>query len=137
MSAHVLTLSVLENRLAVCRLDPPEPGGELPAWTSASAFFSITRTADELSVVCDEEVVPNEIVSEIGWRCIMVHGPLEFSMVGVLASLTMPLAEAGISIFALSTYDTDYLLVKQDDLEATIEVLSGHGHSILSAGSRS
>ena len=131
MMAHSLTLSVLESRLAVCRLDSPGPGATLAAWTHATTFFSITRTDDELSIVCDEDVVPEDVVSEPGWRCLAVHGPLEFSMVGVLASLTGPLAEAGISIFALSTYDTDYLLVKQKDLEVTIEVLSGQGHSIL------
>ena len=128
---HSVTLSVLSGRLAVCRLDPRVRGESLAAWTSSGDFLSITRTADELSVVCGEDVVPEGVTSELGWRCLKAHGPFEFSMVGVLASLTEPLAEAGISIFALSTYDTDYLLVKAEDLGSAIEVLSQQGHTIL------
>jgi len=128
---HLLTLSVLDDRLAVCRLAPLNPGESPPVWSSVGDVFSITQTEDELSVVCDEDAVPSEITSEPGWRCLKAHGPFEFSMVGVLASLAGPLAEAGISIFALSTYDTDYLLVKDEDLVSAIEVLSRRGHIIL------
>jgi hypothetical protein len=103
----------------------------LPVWASVGNIYSITQTAEELSVVCDEDAVPQGITSELGWRCFKVHGPLDFSMVGVLSSLTGPLAAAGISIFALSTYDTDYLLVKDENLGGTIEVLSQQGHTIL------
>ncbi len=130
-SRHSLTLSVLDDRLAVCRLAPLNPGESQPVWASAGELFSITQTVDELSVVCDEDTVPNGVTSELGWRCLKAHGPFEFSMVGVLASLTGPLADAGISIFALSTYDTDYLLVKEENLESAIEVLSERGHTIL------
>jgi hypothetical protein len=127
---HSLTLSVLSDRLAVCRLAPLLPGQSIPIWTCSGEFFSVTQTEDELSVVCDEDVVPEGVTSEPGWRCLKAHGPFEFSMVGVLASLTGPLAEAGISIFALSTYDTDYLLVKGADLERSIEVLTERGHTV-------
>jgi hypothetical protein len=130
-SGHSLTLSVLNDRLAVCRLDPLNPGESLPVWASVGDLYSITQTADELSVVCDEDAVPNDVTSELGWRCLKAHGPFEFSMVGVLASLTGPLAAAGISIFALSTYDTDYLLVKDEDLEGAVEVLLKEGHAVL------
>lgn len=130
-SEQSLTLSVLSDRLAVCRLDPLHPGEALPVWASVGNLYSITQTAEELSVVCDEDAVPQGITSEPGWRCLKAHGPLEFSMVGVLASLADPLAAAGISIFALSTYDTDYLLVKDEDLGRTIEVLTHQGHTIL------
>ncbi len=131
-SDHSLTLSVLSDRLAVCRLAPLNPGESLPVWTTVGHLFSITQTADELSVVCDEDAVPEGVTSELGWRCLKAHGPFGFSMVGVLASLTGPLATAGISIFALSTYDTDYLLVKDEDLGSTIDVLRQQGHTILS-----
>jgi hypothetical protein len=130
-TGHSLTLSVLRDRLAACRLDPLPPGESIPIWASSGEFFSVTQTEDELSVVCDEDLVPDGFPCEPGWRCLKVHGPLEFSMVGVLASLTGPLAEAGISIFAISTYDTDYLLMKGADLELAIAMLSQHGHRIL------
>jgi hypothetical protein len=81
-------------------------------------------------VVCDEDVVPEGTTKEAGWRCLKLHGPFEFSMVGVLASVAGPLADAGVSIFALSTYDTDYLLVKEKDLGRAIDVLSERGHVI-------
>ena len=131
MNDHSLTLSVLSDRLAVCRLAPLNPGESPPVWAYVGDLVSITHTADELSVVCDEDAVPADVTSESGWRCLKAHGPFEFSMVGVLASLTGPLAEAGISIFALSTYDTDYLLVKEEDLENAVDVLSRRGHVIL------
>ena len=130
-SGHSLTLSVLRGRLAVCRLAPLHPGESLPVWASVGDIYSITQTAEELSVVCDEDAVPKGVTSELGWRCLKAHGPFDFSMVGVLASLTGPLAAAGISIFALSTYDTDYLLVKDEDLEGAIEVLLQQGHAVL------
>ena len=131
MSEHALTLSVLRDRLAVCRLAPLKPGEAAPVWASVGDLYSITLTEDELSVVCDEAAVPNDVTSEPGWRCLKAHGPFEFSMVGVLASLTAPLAAAGVSVFALSTYDTDYLLVKDEDLANTIDVLRQQGHTIL------
>lgn len=120
MNASSLSLSVLPDRLAICRL---EAGAELPAWALGSGFRSITRTADETSVVCAEEAVPREVRAERGWRALKVEGPLDFSITGVLASLASPLADAGVPVFAVSTYDTDYLLVKTADLERAVEVL--------------
>src|SRR5262245_5776445 len=113
--------------IAVCRLARHAP---IPSWATAGEFFSITRTAGELSVVCRQDDVPDGVQSEGGWRCLSVAGPIPFTVVGVLAALTAPLAEAKISVFALSTFDTDYLLLKEHDFEKAIVVLRKAGHSI-------
>jgi hypothetical protein len=120
-------LSTLPDTFAVCRLQPDDPW---PAWLRNGAFFSITRTPDELSIVCPVAAVPETVQAERGWRCLKVEGPLDFTLTGVLSSLLTPLAAAGISVYALSTYDTDYLLLKQDDFERSLEVLAGAGHRI-------
>ena len=91
---------------------------------------SITRTAEELSVVCSPEAVPEGVSHEPGWRALTVDGPLDFSLTGVLASLAGPLAEAGIPIFVVSTYDTDWLLVQAERLDAAVAVLRARGHDI-------
>lgn len=123
-----LRLSVLEDRLAICRL---EPDSEVPDWATEAGFFSVTRTPDELSIVCTEGNVPNEVQFETGWRALVVEGPLDFSLVGVLVSLLEPLAEAGISVFAVSTYDTDYVMVNEDHLDFAIAALRDNGHEIV------
>jgi hypothetical protein len=114
------------GRLGVCRLDPDAP---MPDWATGP-FVSATRTPAELSIVCDESRVPAEVRREGGWRAIEVAGPLEFSLVGVLDSLTGPLARAGVSIFAMSTFDTDYLLVREVDLARAIAALREAGHTL-------
>lgn len=96
-----------------------------------SHFWSITKTAEELSVLCEEKFVPQQIKQEPGWRCIKVNGPLDFGLTGILSSLAGALAKAGISIFAVSTYDTDYLLVKQENLELAVGALKDAGHQFL------
>jgi hypothetical protein len=127
MAFQQLTLIVVDGVFAVCRL---EPGASIPVWSTADGFTSITRTADELSVVCRQDAVPDGINCERGWRCLRVAGTIPFSVVGVLASLTAPLAEAGISVFAISTFDTDYLLVKAEDLERALDILRRQGNTI-------
>jgi hypothetical protein len=122
-----LTLHILPERLAVCRLAPDAPVPEPPA---NAGFWSVTRTSEELSIVLPEEHVQAGWEAETGWRCLKVQGPLDFGLTGILASLVTPLAEAGISIFALSTYDTDYVLVKEGDLEEAKRALSAHGHRV-------
>ena len=122
-----LELSVLPERFAVCRLDSEEA---IPDWLTEEEFWSVTRTDEELSVVLPEASAPEAWRSEKGWRCLKVRGPLDFSLTGVLASLASPLAGAGISIFAISTYDSDYILVRDRDLEQAKEVLSDAGHAI-------
>ena len=121
-----LTLSLLPETLAVCRLASDAP---LPDW-AAGEFLSITRTSDELSVVCAERHVPPSVRCEKGWRCLKVAGPLDLSLIGILASLAVPLAEARIPLFAVSTYDTDYLLVKGADVGRAVEVLRRAGHTV-------
>jgi uncharacterized protein len=126
----MLTLSVLPDLFAVCRLAADAP---LPDWATATDFFSITRTTDELSIVCRAAHVPPNIQSEGGWRCLKVNGPLDFSLTGVMVALAAPLADAAISIFGIATYDTDYLLVKAANLERAIQVLTTAGHTIIDA----
>lgn len=95
-----------------------------------SSFFSITKTDSELSVVCQESAIPADIIAERGRRVLRVEGPLDFSLTGILASLAAPLATAQVSIFALSTYDTDYLLIAASDLDRAIPALEQAGHTI-------
>lgn len=123
-----LRLTVLDYRLAVCRLDP---GAEIPAWATAAPFFTVTRTADELSVVCPEAHVPAEAACERGWRALRFEGPFEFGLVGVLSSVAEPLAQSEISILAIATYDTDYVLVQQSQLDAAVRALRECGHEVL------
>jgi len=120
-----LTLSLLPETLAVCRL---APDASIPAWALQAgphqSFVSVTRTSEELSIVCARELVPAGTRAERGFRALKVAGPLDFSLTGVLASLTLPLAEAGVSVFAVSTFDTDYLLVREAQLAAARKTLS-------------
>lgn len=122
-----MTLDVLPGPLAVCRLDPR---ADLEAWMGEGAFSSITRTPTELSVVCDESAVPSGIVLEGGWRALALRGPIPFDLTGVLASLLTPLADAEVSIFAISTYDTDVVMVKGFALEAARAALAEAGHAV-------
>ena len=122
-----LTLLMLDGTFAICKLAADTP---IPPWATASHFFSITRTADELSVVIPQDAVPEGVVSERSWRCLRVTGTMPFSVVGVLASLTAPLVEASISVFAVSTFDTDYLLLKETDFEQAVTALTQAGHSL-------
>lgn len=122
-----LPLILLPDVLAVCRLRPEAP---LPVWTAGPGFASITRTDEELSIVVRRDRVPGDVVAVQGWRALKVQGPLDFALTGILAALTAPLADAGISLFAIATYDTDYVLVKEETLEAAITALTAAGHHI-------
>ncbi len=127
LSRHRLSLTELEGPFAVCKLDKD---AAIPTWATTGDFFSVTRTSDEFSIVCAEAVVPTVVQCERGWRCLRVAGAMPFTVVGVLASLVTPLAEAGISAFAISTFDTDYLLVKEQDFEKAVADLQRAGHSL-------
>ena len=122
-----LRLSLLDGQMSVCRLDA---ASEIPDWAVTGGFFSVTRTAEELSVVCPESSVPEDVRREEGWRALRLEGPFEFSEVGVLASVTEPLAEAGIAIFAVSTFDTDYVLVKKERLDLAVAALRQRSHEV-------
>jgi hypothetical protein len=125
--ANGLSLCILPGRLAVCRLPPDAP---LPKPPHSTSFWSATRTEEELTVVLPEEAASTGWKAEKGWRCFKVLGPLDFSLTGILASLAASLAEAGIPIFAISTYDTDYILVKEENLEKAKQALLASGHSV-------
>jgi uncharacterized protein len=123
-----LTLSILPQKYAVCRL---EPNGHIPHWALlGDDFISLTRTPNELSIICRQENVPQEAKADRGWRCARVEGPFDFSLAGVHVSLAIPLAEANISILAIATYETDHLLIQEKDLERAIRVLEQAGHRI-------
>lgn len=122
-----LTLAILSERLAVARLSPD---AELPAWALRGSLVSTIRTATELSVVAPDAAVPTDVKAERGWRALYVAGTLDFDLTGILAALAVPLAEAGVSIFALSTYDTDYVLVRETQLGAALRALRDAGHTV-------
>jgi len=103
----------------------------LPSWASAGDFFSVTRTSEELSVVCLANQVPSSLTAETGWRALKVHGPFALSEIGVLAALAAALAHAKVSLFAISTFSTDYLLVSDKNLNAAVAALRAAGHSVM------
>ncbi len=126
-----ITISLLPGRLAVCRLAASAP---LPSWARSDTLLALVRTADELSIVCDEDCVPAGVSNEAGWRAWKVHGPLDFSLIGVLAGITGALADAGVSVFVLSTYETDYVLIKEDRISLSRLTLVKRGYQILDSG---
>ena len=121
MNTQKLTLSVLPEKLGLCHLSKNIP---IPDWAKDISFCSITRTSDELSVVCPQDKIPTGVMAEKGWRAFKVEGPLGFVMTGIVSSLAKPLADEGISIFYISTYETDYLLVEEKNLEKAKEILA-------------
>lgn len=122
-----LTLLGVAGRFAICKL--PHDSA-VPAWAMAGDVFSVTRTGDELSVVCRQEMVPFGTHAEVGWRCLRVAGAMPFTLVGVLASLTRPVAAAGVGVFAVSTFDTDYLFFKEAEFQTAVAALRRAGHSV-------
>ena len=125
-----MKLIVLPDEFAVARLGPADA---IPSWATAAPISSTTRTPEELSIACAASHLPAHVTAERGWRCLRVAGKLDFSVKGVLASIAGPLAEAGVSIFAISTYDTDYILVPAPALPAAIAALSAAGHDVNAA----
>ena len=121
-----LELTLLPEKLAVCRLDSRD---ESPLRAS-TGLFSVTRTAEELSVVCPEDETPDEAEVSGGWRALEVRGPLDHTATGILASIATPLAEAGVPLFPLATFDTDYVLVREQDLAPAVEALTAAGHRV-------
>ena len=122
-----MRLSILTGRLAVVQLPPDST---VPEWACGKELWAAVRTPQELSVVCEEAGVPEGIRVERGWRALRVEGPLDFSLVGVLSAIASPLAQAGVSLFAISTFDTDYILVKELTLPRAIEALRNAGHIV-------
>jgi len=120
-----LTFEVLDAGFTVHRL---EPGASPPQAVLSSRFYALTKTEYELSIVCASDIDVGSERAETGWSCLKVLGPLDFSLTGVLAGLTTALANAGISVFALSTYDTDYMLVKTASLARAVQTLQAAGY---------
>lgn len=123
---RAFSLEVVPSKLAICRL---QPDADMPEWATG-AVASITRTAAELSVVCAEENVPSDVPVDSGWRCLRVAEKLDFSIVGVIAAISSTLADANISVFVISTFNTDYVLIKECELKDAIQVLRAAGHAI-------
>ncbi|HSU16482.1 ACT domain-containing protein [Longimicrobium sp.] len=122
-----LTLTLLDDTFAVSRL-PAD--AVVPVWAWTGEVACVTRTRDELSIVCRADLVPAEVLTETGWRCLRVKGPLSFALTGVFARIAQPLANAGISLFAVMTYDTDYVMVKQAQLAEAVHALMAAGHTV-------
>lgn len=120
-------LTLLPGRFAIARIDP---AAAIPSWVWNGPFTSVSRTPTELSIVCDEAVIPPDFVADRGWCAFVVLGPMDLSTVGVLASITWPLAEAQVALFAISTFETDYILVREDSAERAVDVLKAAGHEI-------
>ncbi|MBM3794325.1 MAG: ACT domain-containing protein [Acidobacteria bacterium] len=125
-----LRLKVLPELLAVCRLSP---SGHIPDWAKGGSIWSVSATGTELSIVCEWSRVPADLASplEAGWRAVEIEGPIPFGLTGILASLLNLLAGAGIRIFAFSTFDTDFVMVKQSDWHNALAALKAAGPMIL------
>lgn len=135
MASIKLTMKLLTEKYSVCRLDK---NNLIPSWATNGEFFSITKTEDELSIVCSQENLPHNMQYELiniqcekDWRILKVEGPLDFSLVGILSSISGLMAQEQISIFALSTYDTDYILVKDNDIDAAINTLIKNNYDVI------
>lgn len=123
-----MDLRLLSETFAIARLAADAP---VPAWVGGQEFLAVVRTRNELSIVCREDTVPLTLTEvQRGFRCLAVVGSLDFSQTGIIAQLTQPLANAGLSIFGISTYDTDHILVRNEDLEAARAALQAAGHTI-------
>jgi hypothetical protein len=124
----ILNLTIQPGRLAVCQL-PADAA--MPAWLAgAKGFVSLSRTDEELSIVCPEDLVPADVKQEPGWRACKVEGPLGFGLTGIMASVLDPLADAKVSVFAISTYNTDYVLVKDAKVADAVAALRNSGHTV-------
>jgi hypothetical protein len=126
-SRAVYSIVGLPGYFAVSKLSADLP---IPEWASGGALVAVARTPDELSIVCREDVVPCDVISEGGWRCLRVAGVLDFSLIGVLVSILQPLAQAAVPVFVVSTFVTDYILVKARDLDRAMSALEDAGLDI-------
>lgn len=123
-----MKLALLEAPLSVIHFSSQNP---IPEWVWSSRFYSITRTSDELSIFCETACIPHSEDAAHGWRAFRVVGSLDFSMNGIISSLSLPLAAKQISIFSISTYDTDYMVVLEERLADAMDVLRRAGHQFV------
>lgn len=121
------TLIVEPGEYAVCQLEPDQP---LPEWLPEAPFWTVTRAADEVSIICSAEAVPFDSSHDGGWRLLRMIGPFPFDLTGILESVLTPLATAGVGILAISTFNTDYILVKQARLPVAVAALRAAGHIV-------
>jgi hypothetical protein len=127
MNMPRLSLTILSGSFAVCKLRADE---NIPSWALSGSFSSLTRTSGELSIVCPQELVPEGVQADKGWRSLRVEGKLDFTLIGILSSMTSTLAHAQVAVFVISTYDTDYIFVKESDLERAVGALQKAGHDL-------
>ena len=123
-----VTLHRLAGAYAVSRLDP---AAAIPGWADGTGFVSISRSADELSIVCPAERVPTDVRQDAGWTCYRFVGPFAFDETGIVSSVIGPLSDAGIGIFVVSTFDGDHMLLKQADIARADAILAASGHVLL------
>lgn len=123
-----IKLKILDGSYGIARLPASEA---IPAWADGDGFVSITRTDDELSIVCLIDRIPQDVRVDPGWSCFKFQGPFAFDETGIVLSVISPLSTNGIGIFVVSTFDGDHLLVKSNDLEKTADLLANAGHSLL------
>ena len=131
MNPPLLKLVILAERLAVCRLDA---NGPIPEWAAGECFLSISRTRDELSVICEEHFVPAGVQASRGWRGLKIVGPLDLDLVGSLVSVAGPLAQSSIGILPVGTFETDYILVRDRQLADAIKALRFAGFEVVDKG---
>ncbi|MFZ1976531.1 MAG: ACT domain-containing protein [Bacteroidota bacterium] len=125
---HILELRTIPGQFGICKL---QPGESIPLWAMSGNFWSVTRTENEVSVVCPQEQIPRDVEVERNWRVLQVVGPLTFEMTGVLLSLAAPLADAGVSIYSVSTFETDFILIQEKSFEIACRTLTKAGHNIV------
>lgn len=118
-----MKMKLLSGEFVVCRLEAEDC---VPTWIATKNFYSISRTEEELSIVCLDKNIPMEVKCEKEWKILKIEGPLDFSLIGILSKISTLLANEKISIFAISTYDTDYIMIKKEKLEEAIIVLNGN-----------
>ena len=124
----MLQFEVLPKRFAVCQLNMVKP---LPNWVFSSSFYTVSKTADELAVVCEEDLVQDEIAKSVGWRLLKINAVLDLSLTGITAQFSTALAKAGVNLSVIATYNTDYILVEEAKLTTAIEALRGAGFEVI------
>ena len=122
-----LVLSTLDGFFAICKLNPQT---KIPNWALKGEFYSITQTSEELSILCPQKIIPDEITSVGRWRGLKIEGPFQFTEIGILNSITAPLASVKISLLSISTFDTDYVFIQDDQFEDALLILAANGHEV-------
>ena len=122
-----LVLSTLDGFFAICKLNPQT---KIPNWALKGEFYSITRTSEELSILCPQKIIPDEMTSVGRWRGLKIEGPFQFTKIGILNSISAPLASVKISLLSISTFDTDYVFIQDDQFEDALLILAANGHEV-------